>query len=116
MANTYNWSVIPTYMQQMTVDGTPLAGVYVTLDWRLGGSDGETPEHYADVYGQLSLSPPDPASFVPQSSVTTADIIGWLTAALGSEQITKLKATVDAKIALMQSPPTATAPAITAAA
>lgn len=117
MANTYSWQIAPSGLNSLTVDGETLSQVFTTLDWRLAGSDGATPPNIADVYGQAALAAPNPASFVPASSVTSDDLADWLTVALGSaDAVAALKSQVDAKIAVLAAPPTFTAAPVAASA
>lgn len=114
MANTYSWQITPSGCTSLEVDGETLSQVFTTLDWRLVGSDGATPANSANMYGQATLGLPDPASFVPAGSVTATDLVDWLTAILGTDQVAALKAKVDAKIAVLAAPPTFATALVTA--
>lgn len=114
MTNTYTWSITPSGLKSITVDGQALSQVFTTLDWRLTGTDGS---NVADVYGQVALGAPNPADFIQAANVTTTDLVSWLTTALGgSDAVTALKAQVDAKLALLANPPTFASNPVTATA
>jgi hypothetical protein len=83
------------------VNANGLENVVQTIHWRLAGSD---EIYYADVYGSISLSAPDPDSFIKFSELTENTVTEWLTTALGEDAINMYKAAVAQKFANMQTP------------
>lgn len=106
MTNTYKWSqIIPSGLNSVSIDGQTLQQVFTTIDWRMSGTDGT---NTSDTYGQVSLGPPNPASFTPAANVTQDQLVAWLSAALGADQLAACKARIDADIASLAAPPTFT--------
>jgi hypothetical protein len=56
--------------------------------------DGET----AGVYGSVGLGDPSPESFTPFSELTKDEVIGWVKAALGDEQVASIEAALAEQI------------------
>ena len=96
MAITYTWDC-------KTVDTYPTKSdktdVIFNVHWRLNGVDDTEDENAADSYGVVSLDTEDLSTFTAFADITEADVIGWVEAALGEEQVTALKASIDAQIA-----------------
>jgi hypothetical protein len=96
MAITYTWNCT-------TVDTYPTksdqADVIFNVHWRLSGVDDTEDENTGDSYGVVSLDTEDLSTFTAFADITEADVIGWVEAALGEEQVTALKASIDAQIA-----------------
>jgi len=93
MANTYTWffptlTAYPTYESQTDV-------VYV-VHWILSGSDGNG--HTGQVYGTVSLTYTAGSPFTPYAQLTEAQVQGWVTTALGVEQVTAYEANIDQQI------------------
>lgn len=91
--NTYTWTILrldayPTY------EGVEHA-VY-SMHWRLAADDGAG--HSAYCYGTQSAGPINPNDFTPFNELTEAQVLGWLEAAMGQEQIARIKADADAQI------------------
>jgi hypothetical protein len=96
MAITYTWNCT-------TVDTYPTksdqADVIFNVHWRLNGVDDTEDENVGDSYGVVSLDTEDLSTFTAFADITEADVIGWVEAALGEDQVTALKASIDAQIA-----------------
>jgi hypothetical protein len=96
MAITYTWHT-------KTVDTYPTKGgqtdVIFNVHWRLNGVDDTEDENAADSYGVVSLDTEDLSTFTAFADITEADVIGWVEAALGEEQVASIKAGIDAQIA-----------------
>jgi len=96
MAITYTWNCT-------TVDTYPTksdqADVIFNVHWRLNGVDDTEDENTVDSYGVVSLDTEDLSTFTAFADITEADVIGWVEAALGEEQVAALKASIDAQIA-----------------
>ena len=99
MANTYTWNInaidcYPTFEGQ--------TDVAFTVHWTLDGTDGT---HSASVYGTVGLAPYKSGEpFTPFASLTKDQVVGWVTEALGAEQVTSLEENVSAQIAALVNP------------
>jgi len=101
MAINYAWDV-------STVDTYPTkdsnSDVVHNVHWRLTGTDdsnndSEGNPQTAGVYGSQGLDTDSISDFVAFGSLDAAKVQGWVEAALGSDEVTKLKASIDAQIA-----------------
>ena len=110
MAISYTWDV-------STCDVYPAksgkSNVVHNVHWRLTGSDdsnndAEGNPQAATVYGSQSLDPSDLSSFINWSSLQASDVQGWVEAALGSDEVSTIKAGIDASIAKKISPTSVT--------
>jgi hypothetical protein len=99
MAITNTWAVV-------AMDAYPEyegnADVVFTVHWTLNATDGE---HTGGVYGSVGLTLDPDAPFVPYASLTEAQVIGWVQAALGEEQVDAYEANVAEQIANQINPP-----------
>jgi hypothetical protein len=60
-------------------------------------------------YGAQGFQPdPQASEFVPFPQVTETQIIGWIKTAMGTEGVASLEASLDAQIAAIKTPATAT--------
>ena len=96
MAITYTWDC-------KTVDTYPTKSdktdVIFNVHWRLNGVDDTEDENATDSYGVVSLDTEDLSTFTAFADITEEDVIGWVEAALGEDQVAALKASIDAQIA-----------------
>ena len=96
MAITYTWNC-------KTVDTYPTkdskADVIFNVHWRLTGGDDTEDENVVDSYGVVSLDTEDLSTFTAFADITEADVIGWVEAAFGEDQIAAVKTSIDAQIA-----------------
>ena len=100
MAINYTWDVskCDTYP---TKSGK--SNVVHNVHWRLTGTDdsnndSEGNPQTAGVYGSQGLDTSDLSSFTNWSSLDAATVQGWVEAAIGADEVTKLKASIDAQI------------------
>ena len=101
MAISYTWD-ISTCDCYPTKSGK--SNVVHTVHWRLKGTDDSNNDsngnpQIAEVYNSVELDTSDLSSFINWSSLDNAKVQGWVETALGDEEVTKLKAAVDAQIA-----------------
>ena len=111
MADTYTWKI--STLNRVIADG----GIY-TAHWTLNasrdvpvvGSDPpKTKTYTAGSYGSQSFTPdPSDPNFVPYASVTEADAIAWVKAALGTDTVTAKEAGLTKNIDLQINPVDAT--------
>jgi hypothetical protein len=100
MAKTYAW-VVSAMDSAPTEDG--LAKVVKTIHWRRNAVevDGEK-TYYADVYGAMGCSSPNPEDFTQYDDITKDEVEAWLEAGLDVES---LDAALDAQIENQKNPP-----------
>tara|TARA_R100001443_G_scaffold30406_1_gene44018 strand:+ start:1525 stop:1869 length:345 start_codon:yes stop_codon:yes gene_type:complete len=110
MAISYTWDV-------STCDVYPAksgkSNVVHNVHWRLTGSDDSNNDadgnpQAATIYGSQALDTSDLSSFINWSSLKASDVQGWVEAALGSDEVTAMKASIDASIAEKVSPTSVT--------
>ena len=101
MAISYTWDV-------STVDTYPTkdskSDVVHNVHWRLKATDDTNKDSNgniwtADVYGSQVVDTSDLSSFTAFADLTAGDVQGWVEAALGADEVTELKAGLDANIA-----------------
>ena len=106
MAIGYTWNV-------STVDTYPTkdskSDVIYNVHWKLIATDDTNKDSNGnfwstDMYGSQVLDTSDLSSFKAFGSVSTSDVQGWVEAAIGSTEITAMKAQLDAQIAKMITP------------
>ena len=106
MAIGYTWDV-------STCDTYPSksgkSNVVHNVHWRLTGTDDTNNDsdgnpQTATVYGSQSVSTDDLSSFINWSDLKASDVQGWVEAGLGSDEVTAMKASLDAQIAEKVSP------------
>ena len=104
MPITNTWAVIQ-------MDAYPEADgetdVVFNVHWTLTGTDGT---YSANVYGSQGVSLDPAAPFVPYADLTEAEVIGWVQAAMGEEQVAAYEANVAQQIANQINPPVTNPP------
>jgi len=108
MAISYTWDVsnvdtYPSHTDSQDPANTESDVIY-NVHWRLNGEDDANNDadgnpQTGSVYGSVGLSVDDLSSFTAFDSVSLSDVQGWVEAALGSDEVTALKASIDAQIA-----------------
>ena len=72
------------------------------------GSGDSSVTHTGTVSGMESYTPdPSAAGYVAYASVTEANVVAWIKATLGSEEVTRVETKVAAQITKSKTPPTA---------
>ena len=104
MANTYTW-VIEKLKCYPEKDG--YTDVVYTADWRLNGVNGM---YSATVYGTVGLVYVDGQPFTPYDQLTQEQVIGWVQAALGPEQVQVLTDNLAGQLAKLANPTSVTPP------
>ena len=101
MAINYAWDV-------STVDTYPTkdsnSDVVYNVHWRLtatddANNDADGNPQTSIVYGSQGLDTDSISSFTAFADLTSSDVQGWVEAALGADEVTALKASLDAHIA-----------------
>ena len=110
MAISYTWNV-------STVDTYPTkdskSDVVHNVHWRLtatddANNDADGNPQAASVYGSQPLDVSDLSSFTAFADLTASDVQGWVEAALGADEVTAMKASLDATIAKLVTPTSVT--------
>ena len=104
MAINYTWSCKTVNVK--TIDGNE--DTVFNVHWRLTATDdtntvkdmlgGDTPAS-ATSYGTQSLDTSDLSSFTAFADLTASDVQGWVETAMTADEVTKIKAGLDATIA-----------------
>lgn len=95
----YTWSIAA--LECSNTDASFPAKV-ITAHWRLDGAFADTT---AGVYGSVSFPEPYAAAYIPYADLTQDQVIGWVEATLGDEEVASLKANIDSQIADQIAPP-----------
>ncbi len=101
MAISYTWDC-KTCDTYPTKSGK--SNVVHTVHWTLTAIDGSNNDsdgnpQTASTYGAQAVSTDDLSSFINWSSLTHADVQGWVETALTADKVTAMKASLDAQIA-----------------
>jgi hypothetical protein len=104
MAITNTWAVVQmdAYPEE---DGE--TDVVFNVHWTLTGTDGT---YSGSVYGSQGVAIDPDAPFTPYADLTEAQVVGWVQAALGEEQVASYEANVAQQIADQINPPVVTPP------
>lgn len=109
MAINYTWNVATVDTKPSVTDENAITetDVIYNVHWRLTGTDdtntyedenGDDVNYTADVYGTQSLDISDLGSFTAFDDVTASDVEGWVTTAMGTDEVQSLKDSIAAKI------------------
>ncbi len=96
MAITYTWNCTTVDTYPTKSDQTD---VIFNVHWRLNGVDDTEDNNVGDSYGVVSLDTEDLSTFTAFADITEANVISWVEAALGEDQVAALKTSIDAQIA-----------------
>ena len=110
MAIGYTWDV-------STVDTYPTkdskSDVVYNVHWRLTATDDTNKDSdgnnwTATTYGSQGVDTSDLSSFTAFADLKASDVQGWVEAALGADEVTAMKAALDAHIAELITPTSVT--------
>jgi hypothetical protein len=104
MAVTYTWSVVQMDAYPEEYGETD---VVFNVHWTLAGID-QTYQGY--VYGTQGVTVDPDAPFTPYADLTQEQVIGWVQAAMGEEQVASYEANVAQQIEDQINPPVVTPP------
>jgi hypothetical protein len=102
VSNTWAVAQMDAYPE---LDGEP--DVVFTVHWTLTGTDGT---YTGSAYGSVGVTVDPGAPFTPYADLTQEQVIGWVKAALGDEQVSFYEANVATQIANLANPPVVTPP------
>ena len=103
MAINYTWDVKTVDVKE--IEGN--ADTVFNVHWRLNAEDdANTVKDMQDddipatasVYGTQTLDTSDLSDFTSFADLTVSDVQGWVEAAMGEEEVTNMKASLDAQI------------------
>ena len=98
MTTTYK-----TTINSMYTVNTPEQGFVVNVLFTVSGTDGT---NTASIDGNINFTPVnDQKDYVPYSSLTQAEVIGWVQTALGEQGIANYEANVQGQINSLENPP-----------
>jgi len=89
-----------------TVEGQELQNVVNMIHWRRAlseGTEGQADYYYADVYGAMPLTSPDPNDFVLYENLTFQDCENWLNE-MTDPSVSELDENLTANIELQKNP------------
>ena len=109
MAINYTWDVSTVDVKE--IDGN--ADTVFNVHWQLNAEDdantvkddfGNDVPISTSVYGTVGLNTEDLSDFITFADLTVSDVQGWVEAAMGEDEITNMKANLDATIAELVTP------------
>lgn len=99
MTTTYKWTIS---MLECVPNLNGLENVVQTIRWKFSGDD---EVNYAEIDGVTSITQPDPTDFVQYASLTEEQVITWLIASIGEEDVASATSTVDSILESLANPP-----------
>ena len=111
MAFTYTWNFDPL---EVTYSSASLDNVVSTVHWQYQAetegtsSLGVSGSFYGRSIGTVSLDPVASADFVAYASLTEDLVKGWVTASMGEEEVTNLRAAISRSLTSQLNPTTGT--------
>jgi hypothetical protein len=99
MADTFTWHI--GQLERKLSDGA----VY-TAHWTVTANRKTTDnkELTAGSYGSIGLGAPDPENFTPYEDLEEGQVVGWVLAALGDEQVETICSGLTSQLDLKQNP------------
>jgi len=79
--------------------------VVFTVHWRVNATDGT---HNATSYGTVGVTYVSGSPYTPYAQLTQSQVVGWVQAALGAEQVASIEANLATNIANQANPPVVT--------
>ena len=83
------------------------ADVVFVCHWSITATE---EEYTGYAYGSVGLTLDPEATYVPYADLTKEQVVGWVHAALGEEQVAAYEASVAAQIEVQKNPPVVTPP------
>lgn len=94
-----NWTVTSLFVKPQAEGYSDV--VYI-VQWLATDSDGT---HEARKGGKTQVPTPAGGSFTPFEQLTEAEVIGWVHALMGAQQVAAIEADLNEQILWMQQPP-----------
>jgi hypothetical protein len=99
MADTYTWNI--AQLERKISDGVVYTAHWtVTATREVTGGDNLT----AGSYGSIGFGEPDLKDFTPYADLTEGQVVGWVLAALGDEQVETICSGLSAQLDTKQNP------------
>ena len=113
MSNTYTWQIdavdaYPSAQGQTNLVYNAHWRVTATSPQTFTNQQGQTVPYMASVYGVQPIVYNASNAYIPSASLTKAEVISWVQAAMGATAVTALQAALDAQIALQINPTSVT--------
>lgn len=89
----------------VNLDRTLPDGIVTTAHWTATEVDGD---HTGSTYGSVGIPLDEEETIIPFDDLTEAEVIAWVKAALGEEQVEAIETAIANQIALSKAPTTAT--------
>ena len=105
MSNSFTWVINAMDCYPQDAGQTD---VVFTVHWTLNGTDGSG--HNGSVYGTVGVTYTAGEPFTPYAQLTQAQVVGWVEAALGPEQVAAMEANINTQIANQINPPVVSPP------
>ena len=99
---TVTWTIAT--IEKAPTEGS-LSDVCKVIHWR--ADDKETVDgvdYSGGSYGSVSLEAPDASSFKAYASITESDAISWAKAAMGTDEVTRVEASIASQITEAKTP------------
>jgi hypothetical protein len=104
------WNVV-ALDYDLPLGNTPPNGQVTTIHWTATLTEvvasGVEPK-VASCYGTVGLGAPDPGSYIPYATITDAQSIEWVKAALGEEEVSKIESALVSQLIELVTPEHAT--------
>lgn len=109
MANTYTWDcrTVDTYPTHSDANEVEQTDVLYNVHWRLTATT-EDATHSTTSIGTQTLSVEDLSTFTAFDTIEHSDVIGWVEAAIGADQVVTMKANLDTQLVELAAPTSVT--------
>lgn len=104
------WNVV-ALDYDLPLGDAPPSGQVTSIHWTASLTETVTSEvepKVASCYGCVGLGSPDPNSYTPYSTITEAQSIEWVKAALGEEEVSKIESALVSQLIELVTPVHAT--------
>lgn len=104
---TWTWDVNTVDTKPTHTDDNDVtqSDVIYNVHWRLTGSDGT---NESTVIGSIPLDISDLSSFSSFDDVTSSDVEGWVEAAIGTDDLTSIKDSIQSQVDEIETPTSVT--------
>ena len=107
MPNTYSWDcrTVDAYPTHTDENGVTESQVVYNVHWRVRGYN---EDNATVVIGTQTLETADLSGFTAFDAVTHEDMIAWTKAAMGTERVSEIEASLDAQLTELAQPKSVT--------
>ena len=108
MAAVFTWGIAQL---ETAVSEDGLTDVVKTAHWTFAAEEVDSNKTYfASSYGSIGFGEPDPQDFTAYSGLTFDEVIGWVKASMGQEQVDAMEEALANNIELQKHPKIVTLP------